>query len=117
MDGRETSPAHGRHAAQRCTATSRQAGRRCKRHAIPGGMVCVMHGGTAPQVAAAARQRLERAAAAQAVTRLGLGPFPVEIPDPLAKLARVRRHKPRWFVAAEARLWEQAASASRSGGP
>jgi hypothetical protein len=41
----------------RCTATNRQ-GKRCGRRPIPGGTVCVMHGGGAPQVKAAAEERL-----------------------------------------------------------
>ncbi len=43
---------------RRCTATNR-AGQRCGRAAIPGGFVCSFHGGNAPQVRRAARQRLE----------------------------------------------------------
>jgi hypothetical protein len=42
----------------RCTATSKQSGVRCKRRPIPGGTVCVMHGGKAPQVQEAAMARL-----------------------------------------------------------
>lgn len=41
-----------------CTAKSKQSGQRCKRRPIPGGHVCVMHGGKAPQVQASARERL-----------------------------------------------------------
>jgi len=41
-----------------CTATSKQSGNRCKRRPIPGGMVCVMHGGGAKQVQATAKLRL-----------------------------------------------------------
>ena len=41
----------------KCKAhTSR--GTPCQRHAIKGGTVCIMHGGSAPQVKAAARHRL-----------------------------------------------------------
>lgn len=42
----------------RCTATNRQGGR-CKRYPIPGGYVCKMHGGGAPQVQAKAIERLK----------------------------------------------------------
>src|SRR5262245_21828672 len=42
----------------RCTATSKQSGQRCKRAPIPGGAVCVMHGGGAPQVKLKAQERL-----------------------------------------------------------
>lgn len=41
-----------------CTAKSKQSGQRCKRRPIPGGTVCVMHGGKAPQVQAKAQERL-----------------------------------------------------------
>lgn len=40
-----------------CTATNRQ-GRRCGKSPIPGGTVCRMHGGAAPQVKQAAMDRL-----------------------------------------------------------
>lgn len=44
-----------------CRATSKQAGRQCKRGAIPGGLVCKMHGGGAPQVQKKAAERLAEA--------------------------------------------------------
>ena len=43
--------------ARQCTATNR-AGDRCGRQPIPGGDVCVLHGGAIPQVRAAAEKRL-----------------------------------------------------------
>lgn len=42
---------------RRCTATNRE-GERCGRAPIPGGTVCVNHGGKAPQTAAAAAMNL-----------------------------------------------------------
>src|SRR5689334_578842 len=42
---------------RQCTATNR-AGERCRRQPIPGGSVCAVHGGRAPQTIAAAKQRL-----------------------------------------------------------
>lgn len=42
---------------RRCTATSKRSGERCRRAAIVGGTVCKVHGGGAPQVAAAAVRR------------------------------------------------------------
>lgn len=43
---------------RRCTARAKSTGARCKRRPIPGGNVCRMHGGAAPQVRKAARLRL-----------------------------------------------------------
>lgn len=43
---------------RRCTANAKSTGARCKRRPIPGGRVCKMHGGGAPQVQASARRRL-----------------------------------------------------------
>jgi len=48
---------------RRCTAKSKQSGERCKRRAIPGGHVCIIHGGRTPgAVAAAQRQLVEQRA-------------------------------------------------------
>ena len=52
-----------------CTATSKQSGQRCKRRPIPGGHVCIMHGGGAPNVQFKAQERL-RALQPKAVTTL-----------------------------------------------
>lgn len=64
------------------------SGRPCRAWAIKGGTVCVKHGGTAPQVRAAARRRLEREAIVADLPRLlvaveeGLaGSAPVETLD------------------------------------
>lgn len=46
--------------APRCTATAKGTRQRCKRLPIPGGTVCVKHGGGAPQVQEAAMARLLR---------------------------------------------------------
>jgi hypothetical protein len=43
--------------ARQCTATAR-SGERCQRQPIPGGKVCALHGGRAPQVQQSARARL-----------------------------------------------------------
>ena len=43
-----------------CTATSKQSGERCKRRPIPGGTVCVIHGGGTPRVREKAQERLLR---------------------------------------------------------
>lgn len=53
-------PMDGSHPMKaQCTATNRQQ-QRCKRAPIPGGTVCRMHGGAAPQVKEAAMERLRR---------------------------------------------------------
>lgn len=41
-----------------CSAKSIHSGKQCRRSAILGGTVCIMHGGKAPQVKAAADRRL-----------------------------------------------------------
>jgi hypothetical protein len=43
--------------SRQCAGTNRE-GHRCQRNAIPGGDVCVMHGGAAPQVQKSAKARL-----------------------------------------------------------
>jgi len=43
----------------RCTAKAKTTGNQCKRRPIPGGRVCKMHGGGAPQVVKKARERLD----------------------------------------------------------
>ena len=53
----------------RCAA-HRSDGRPCRAWAIHGGWVCAAHGGRAPQVAQAARERLERAALAAYAYRM-----------------------------------------------
>lgn len=57
---------------RQCTARSKQSGERCKRAPIPGGTVCVMHGGKSPVVAAAAARRQEEEGARRQAARLGL---------------------------------------------
>ncbi|MDE0830495.1 MAG: hypothetical protein OSB03_14960 [Vicinamibacterales bacterium] len=44
--------------SKQCTATSKQAKRRCRQPAIRGGTVCRFHGGAAPQVKLAAKDRI-----------------------------------------------------------
>ena len=46
----------------RCSARSVRTGEQCKRWASRGAQVCTTHGGSAPQVKAAARKRLDQAA-------------------------------------------------------
>jgi uncharacterized protein YjbJ (UPF0337 family) len=46
----------------RCTATAKSTGERCKQPAIPGGEVCRFHGGAAEQVENKAQERLDKMA-------------------------------------------------------
>src|SRR4051794_28146681 len=69
---------------RRCRATAR-SGRRCKRAAIPGGRVCVMHGGATPAVRAAAERRLA-AAEATALLNVIWDPDAPPITDPVTAL-------------------------------
>lgn len=55
---------------ERCTADSRQQGRRCRNRPRPGARVCRMHGGKAPQVERAAELRLAELVA-PSITALG----------------------------------------------
>lgn len=54
-----------------CIATSRRSGQRCKRPALVGATVCSKHGGSAPQVKAAAARRVEAMKASAALARIG----------------------------------------------
>lgn len=63
---------------QRCTATSRQTGRRCGARRVPGATVCHWHGGKAPQTKAKAEERVRteaaRAEAARFAARTDIHP-------------------------------------------
>jgi len=56
---------------RRCTAKSKTTGKRCRKPPIPGGGVCHVHGGGAPQVRKKARERLA-ALVDPAIDRLGV---------------------------------------------
>ncbi len=72
----------------RCTATAKGSGERCKRRPIPGGTVCVKHGGGAPAVRAAAEQRLLERHALVAAESFGL---PREVDPHTALLEELHR--------------------------
>jgi hypothetical protein len=62
---------------RRCTAHSRQTGKRCKNASIPGGRVCRYHGGAAPQVQEAnERLRELEYPAVEAIARMLEPPSP-----------------------------------------
>lgn len=56
----------------RCHAHAKKTGKPCGRGPVPGGTVCSMHGGKAPQVKAAAERRLEVAEIGRKLERLGV---------------------------------------------
>lgn len=57
---------------RRCTAHSSRTGKRCRKHAMIGVSVCGSHGGRAPQVRSAAKERLRQQLAREQVAMLGL---------------------------------------------
>lgn len=71
-----------------CTAHSSQTGKPCKSKAVKGATVCRMHGGSAPQVKAAAKRRLLEAAdpAAAALVKIALD----EDMDPRVRVMAIR---------------------------
>lgn len=76
----------------KCTANSKRSGKRCTNWPIKGSTVCRMHGGSAGQVRAKAKERQQEEAAQRAVVVYGL---PVEV-DPhtalLEELCRTAGH-------------------------
>lgn len=76
--------------APRCSARSKQTGEQCKQRPVQGGTVCRFHGGSAPQVKAAAEQRdLEQKADAE-VRKLWVGlDQATPVKDPVASLERM----------------------------
>ena len=50
------------HGDDRCTATAKSTGERCRKNAVPGANVCRYHGGNAKQVQEKAQERLDRMA-------------------------------------------------------
>lgn len=70
---------------EKCTATSKRSGKRCTAWPILGSTVCVMHGGAAPQVRAAAQARVVQQQAQAAVRKMGW----TAVTDPLTTLGDV----------------------------
>lgn len=76
--------------AGRCTAQSRTSGEQCKQPAIKGGTVCRFHGGRAPQVAAAAEERVLEQRAEAEVRKVWAGlDQAAPVKDPVASLERL----------------------------
>lgn len=72
----------------RCTARNRR-GKRCGRFPAPGARVCSMHGGRAPQVAAAARARAVEAEAVRQLAAEGYAPAVDAVAELLSLAAEV----------------------------
>jgi hypothetical protein len=109
MDATQSAEKHGESRSARCRARSKRSGERCRRLAIPGGAVCVVHGGAAPQTARAALQRLLRARARREVWKLRfdmermgmtakIAPPTVEDLRLAVALDRLRVRNPTWFA-------------------
>ena len=78
---------------EKCTATSKQSGKRCGHWPVPGATVCKWHGGGAPQVRAAAEQRLQEAQAL-ALARKAAGEVDVAaFGDPFSALETALAHQ------------------------
>lgn len=74
---------------RRCTAKAKSTGVQCGRYAVPGGRVCVTHGGNAPQVREAGERRVA-AKAIQADAEAVLAHYGVEpMEDPLDELGKL----------------------------
>lgn len=77
------------HDPERCTGHT-SAGRPCRNRPIRGGTVCSTHGGSAPQVKAAAEQRQVEAAAEASLTKIWPGlSAERRVTDPLAALEQL----------------------------
>lgn len=107
-----------------CTATAKSTGEKCRRAPIPGGTVCVKHGGGTRKARAAGRRRLAEAAALKelatwetqmAARERALAPWANEIPVRFPQYARPAemRRVAREMTAA-ARLLRDLASASEA---
>lgn len=75
-------------AVEKCTATSKQSGERCKRYPVPGLTVCKMHGGGSKAAKQAAARNIAQANAARSAAQIGL---PLEISPQQALLDEVQR--------------------------
>lgn len=62
LDGKVTPAREDASGKRYCSARSSRTGKPCRMYPVPGTNVCKMHGGSAPQVKAKAKQRIEYAA-------------------------------------------------------
>jgi len=78
---------------EKCTATSKQSGKRCGHWPVPGATVCKWHGGGAPQVRAAAERRVQEQQAL-ALARKAAGEVDVAaFGDPFTALETALAHQ------------------------
>lgn len=103
-----------------CTARGKRSGDRCKRPAMLGANVCRSHGGASPQARAAAKRRLEEAAAVLVQRLLNLA-LDGDAPDSVAlqainsalnRAGMSAKHSDQLDVAAQP--WQQVASCGES---
>lgn len=75
--------------SRKCKAKSKRSGKPCARWSIPGGDVCSIHGGKAPQVRAAAQRRLATREIAADVEAVLAHEGITAIEDPLDELGKL----------------------------
>jgi hypothetical protein len=84
----------------RCTATNKESGERCRRQHAPGGVVCAMHGGNAPQARAEAKRRATEARLDSLATDLTGRP----VGNALTELSRLAGRARAWMQMLEERV-------------
>lgn len=85
---------------QRCTAVARRTGERCRGPRLTGARVCRTHGGSAPQVRAAAAERALDQRARTLLAELEI----VAVEDPLTELGRLAGEVVAWKNAMRERV-------------
>lgn len=83
---------------EKCTAQSKQSGKRCGNYPVHGGKVCRMHGGAAPQVAAKAAARAQQDAIRGLLENLGT-PAPIDPGQALLELIAAKNGEVHWLRA------------------
>jgi hypothetical protein len=94
----------------RTNTSGARAGQPCGKWALKGSTVCGTHGGSAPQVKAAAKQRLAEKAITKALGKLDVKP----IHDPLTALAELAGEITAWKELAADRVAQLKALAARN---
>lgn len=94
MDPTETSP-------RRCVGTNKKTGERCRNWALKGGTICKFHGGSAPQVRAAANRNIMQGELRALLQRHGRD---VPITDPLTALQEHAGKVRAWMDFLEERI-------------